>query len=130
MCLFALFIDYKLIFNYTMENKYPDTIYENQFADEEDINFDELTSHKIDKNTLSRKNKKKLIVILEHAYIFNNISTLELLRTKKEVALINSDDHYKVIKSKKKSLEDYRPDVTHQVNTLNPSASSRSSTHL
>jgi hypothetical protein len=37
-----------------------------QFA-EEDINFDELTSHKIDKNVSTKKNKKKLIVILEHA---------------------------------------------------------------
>jgi hypothetical protein len=50
-----------------MENEYTDAIEENQFAEEEDINYDELTSHKIDKNTVVKKNKKKLIVILEHA---------------------------------------------------------------
>jgi hypothetical protein len=99
-----------------MENEYNDTIEENQFAEEEDINIEELTSHKIEKNAVARKNKKKLIVILEHAYfeIFK-FSTLELLKSKKETSLINSDEHYKVIRQMKKTLEDYRPDVTHQV---------------
>jgi hypothetical protein len=40
---------------------------EQQFADEEDINYDELMSHKIDKTVNGKKTKKKLIVILEHA---------------------------------------------------------------
>ena len=34
---------------------------------EEELDYDELTSHKIDKNVLSQKKKKKMIVILEHA---------------------------------------------------------------
>lgn len=32
--------------------------------------------------------------------------------------ILNSDDHIKIIKSKKKSLEDYRPDVTHHVKLI------------
>jgi hypothetical protein len=40
---------------------------ERQFEDEEDIEYDELISHKIDKSVTGKKNKKKLIVILEHA---------------------------------------------------------------
>jgi|LauGreDrversion4_2_1035121.scaffolds.fasta_scaffold2777018_1 hypothetical protein len=35
---------------------------------DEDLDYGELTSHKIDKNVLSLKRKKRLIVILEHAY--------------------------------------------------------------
>lgn len=39
-----------------------------QEQDEEDeVNFDELTQHKIEKNVQSLKKKKRLIVILEHA---------------------------------------------------------------
>ena len=38
---------------------------------EEEINYDELTSHKIEKNVASEKRKKRLIVILEHAYFKN-----------------------------------------------------------
>ena len=34
---------------------------------EEEINYEELTSHKIDKNVQEQKRRKRLIVILEHA---------------------------------------------------------------
>jgi hypothetical protein len=54
-----------------MEDKYNEDLEDNQFAEEEDINYEELTSHKIDKNTAALKNKKKLIVILEHAYFIS-----------------------------------------------------------
>jgi len=37
---------------------------------EEEIDYDDLTSHKIEKNVHSLKKKKHLIVILEHAYKF------------------------------------------------------------
>lgn len=42
-------------------------------------------------------------------------SPLETTKTKRDMELITSDDHFSLIKSMKKSLEDYRPDVTHQV---------------
>lgn len=38
-----------------------------QFDEEEDIDYEELTSHKIDKSVSNLKNKKRLIIILEHA---------------------------------------------------------------
>jgi hypothetical protein len=41
----------------------------NQEDDEQDIDYDELTSHKIEKNVMSLKKKKRVIVILEHAYL-------------------------------------------------------------
>ena len=63
---------------------------------------------KIPKNFEERENWKRLIVILEQA-------NLETCKSKKGVIeLINCDDHQKLIKSLKKKLEDYRPDVTHQ----------------
>jgi hypothetical protein len=34
---------------------------------EDEINYDELTSHKIDKNVQEQKRRKRLIVVLEHA---------------------------------------------------------------
>lgn len=55
---------------------------------------------------LLRKNKK-LIIILEGA-------TLELGGTKKNLQIINCDDHYKIIKSMKKKIEEFRPDIIHQ----------------
>jgi hypothetical protein len=39
-------------------------------------------------------------------------------KTKKDIELINSDDHFRTIKNMKKTLEEYRPDVSHQVNSL------------
>ena len=44
-----------------------------------------------------------------------NFSNLELTKTKKDIEIINSDDHTRIIRSMKKSLEEYRPDVAHQV---------------
>jgi hypothetical protein len=43
--------------------------YEDEDINEQrdEIDFDELTSHKIDKNVLAQKRRKRLIVILEHA---------------------------------------------------------------
>ena len=62
---------------------------------------------KIPKNFEDRENWKRLIVILEQA-------NLETCKSKKGVIeLINCDDHQKLIKSLKKKLEDYWPDVTH-----------------
>ena len=49
---------------------------------------------------------------MRNFYLFSN---LELTKGKKDHSIINSDDHFKKIKSKGKTLEDYRPDVTHQV---------------
>ena len=53
------------------------------------------------------KLKKKLIIILEGA-------TLELGNIKKNPQILNCDDHYKIIKSMKKKLDEYRPDIVHQ----------------
>ena len=53
------------------------------------------------------KLKKKLIIILEGA-------TLELGNIKKNPQIINCDDHYKIIKSMKKKLDEFRPDIIHQ----------------
>ena len=53
------------------------------------------------------KLKKKLIIILEGA-------SLELGNIKKNPQILNCDDHYKIIKSMKKKLEEFRPDIIHQ----------------
>ena len=53
------------------------------------------------------KLKKKLIIILEG-------SSLELGNIKKNPQILNCDDHYKIIKSMKKKLEEFRPDIIHQ----------------
>ena len=54
-----------------------------------------------------KKLKKKLIIILEGA-------SLELGNLKKTPKILNCDDHYKIIKSMKKKLEEFRPDIIHQ----------------
>jgi hypothetical protein len=41
--------------------------------EEEDIDYEEVLSHKIDKNVSALKNKRRLIVILEHAYLIYKI---------------------------------------------------------
>jgi hypothetical protein len=41
------------------------------------------------------------------------------LKSKKDIEILNSDDHQKQIKSMKKTYEEYRPDVTHQVSKFN-----------
>ena len=37
-----------------------------------------------------------------------------MLKNKKNPQIINCDDHPRTIKEMKKSLEEYRPDITHQ----------------
>jgi rRNA small subunit pseudouridine methyltransferase Nep1 len=49
----------------------------------------------------------RVIVILEYA-------NLETAKTKRGIELINCDDHQKIITKMKRSLEEFRPDVTHQ----------------
>jgi len=39
---------------------------------------------------------------------------LELTKDKREPKLINSDDHSKLLRKMNKTLEEYRPDITHQ----------------
>ena len=58
-------------------------------------------------NNMYNKIKKKLIIILEGA-------SLELGNLKKNPQIINCDDHYKIIKSMKKKLDEFRPDIIHQ----------------
>lgn len=50
-------------------NSYDDDNYNEEDLNEQrdEIDFDELTSHKIDKNVLAQKSRKRLIIILEHA---------------------------------------------------------------
>lgn len=58
-----------------MEKKYTDTKRDNKkdtsnkevIESDDEVDYDEMVSHKIDKNVVDKKNKKKLIVILEHA---------------------------------------------------------------
>ena len=45
---------------------------ESEASEEEELDYEELTSHKIDKNIMSQKKRKRLIVVLEHAYYFLN----------------------------------------------------------
>lgn len=77
----------------------------------DEIDYNELTSTKLDKTVKSLNTGKKLIVILEHA-------NLELTTSKRDPEILNSDDHPKLIKKMGKNLEEYRPDVTHQVRSL------------
>jgi rRNA pseudouridine-1189 N-methylase Emg1 (Nep1/Mra1 family) len=77
----------------------------------DDIEYNELTNSKIDKRSNKEKDNKRLIIILEHA-------NLELTNEKKDPEIINSDEHYKVIKKLKKSVEEFRPDITHQVKII------------
>jgi hypothetical protein len=49
-----------------MENKNSKDL-DRSRSDSEEVDLDELTSHKIDKNSSLSKNKKKLVVILEHS---------------------------------------------------------------
>ena len=81
--------------NINEENSYEDEIDDNQI-DQENNKFN-----------LSTKIKKKVIIILEGA-------TLELGSLKKNPQIINCDDHYKIIKSMKKKLDEFRPDIVHQ----------------
>ena len=75
-------------------------------SEEEEINNKIMEEDNKNYN-LSKKIKKKLIVILEGA-------TLELVSLKKNPQIINCDEHYKIIKSMKKKLDEFRPDIIHQ----------------
>ncbi|CDW84198.1 nucleolar essential protein 1 [Stylonychia lemnae] len=52
--------------------------------------------------------RQRLVVILEQA-------TLEIAQTKRGIELINCDDHEKLITKMKRSPEDFRPDIAHQI---------------
>jgi len=43
------------------------------------------------------------------------LRNLEVTKDKIEPKLINSDDHSKLIRKMGKNLEEFRPDITHQV---------------
>ena len=79
---------------------------DNNIINEESLEEDNKITNENDKYNLFSKNKK-LIIILEGA-------TLELGSLKKNPQIINCDDHYKIIKSMKKKLDEYRPDIVHQ----------------
>ena len=49
---------------------------------------------------------QRLIVILDNA-------SLETAQTKRGFELLNSDDHFWLIKKRKKNPEDFRPDAVH-----------------
>jgi rRNA small subunit pseudouridine methyltransferase Nep1 len=81
---------------------------EEEISQEEENVLNELLDKDSDNNyNLFNKLKKKLIIILEGA-------TLELGNVKKNPQIINCDDHYKIIKSMKKKLDEFRPDIIHQ----------------
>ena len=81
---------------------------ENDINQEEENEFNELIDNE-QKNDYDMYNKlkKKLIIILEGA-------SLELGNLKKNPQILNCDDHYKIIKSMKKKLDEFRPDIIHQ----------------
>ena len=92
---------------------------ENEIEEEKELNsegngqysIEEDDSHILEeenkKYNLYKKIKKKLIIILEGA-------SLELGNLKKNPQILNCDDHYKTIKSMKKKLDEFRPDIVHQ----------------
>ena len=87
----------------------------NEQNDEEEINKEEENElnelldkeSNNDNHNMFNKLKRKLIIILEGA-------SLELGNVKKNPQIINCDDHYKIIKSMKKKLDEFRPDIIHQ----------------
>ena len=81
---------------------------DNDLNQEEENEFNELIDNE-QKNDYDMydKLKKKLIIILEGA-------SLELGNLKKNPQILNCDDHYKIIKSMKKKLDEFRPDIIHQ----------------
>ena len=85
---------------------------ENEESSQEEGGEDQEEDNKImdvenNNNKLYEKIKKKLIVVLEGA-------TLELGSLKKNPQLLNCDEHYRIIKSMKKKLDEFRPDIIHQ----------------
>ena len=45
---------------YKLNNDYEEEL-------DDDVDYDQMTSHKLEKNKADKKQKKKLIIILEHA---------------------------------------------------------------
>ena len=98
-----------------IEKEEPDNNDEiNNKQNSEDINQEEendlnelIDKEQTNDNNMYNKIKKKLIIILEGA-------SLELGNLKKNPQIINCDDHYKIIKSMKKKLDEFRPDIIHQ----------------
>ena len=74
---------------------------------EEENEFNELIDNEQNDYDMYNKLKKRLIIILEGA-------SLELGNLKKNPQILNCDDHYKIIKSMKKKLDEFRPDIIHQ----------------
>ena len=74
---------------------------------ENEVDINDFKINKISKFETSKVNTQKLYLILEHANI-------ELTKSKKNLEIINSDDHVQMIKKMGKNLEDYRPDVLYQ----------------
>ena len=85
---------------------------ENEQNSQEEGDEDQEEDNKImdednNKYKLYEKIKKKVIIVLEGA-------TLELGSLKKNPQLLNCDEHYRIIKSMKKKLDEFRPDIIHQ----------------
>ena len=81
---------------------------EDDIKQEEENELNELIDKEQNNDyNMYKKLKKKLIIILEGA-------SLELGNLKKTPQILNCDDHYKIIKSMKKKLEEFRPDIIHQ----------------
>ena len=90
------------------KNNEEKVIKDNSDEEEElEDNNNELIGDENKQYNLSKKIKGKLIIILEGA-------TLELGSLKKNPQILNCDEHYKIIKSMKKKLDDFRPDIIHQ----------------
>lgn len=98
---------------YSIKNKIIDQKKENTEPKEEDEEIflknteNDIVEEENNKSNLYKKIKKKLIIILEGAVI-------ELGGIKKNPQIINCDEHYKIIKSMKKKLDEFRPDIVHQ----------------
>ena len=82
---------------------------EEELNKEEENELNELLDKESnnDNHNMFNKFKRKLVIILEGA-------SLELGNVKKNPQIINCDDHYKIIKSMKKKLDEFRPDIIHQ----------------
>ena len=82
---------------------------EEEINKEEENELNELLDKESnnDNHNMFNKLKRKLVIILEGA-------SLELGNVKKNPQIINCDDHYKIIKSMKKKLDEFRPDIIHQ----------------
>jgi rRNA small subunit pseudouridine methyltransferase Nep1 len=64
------------------------------------------------KKSEEANSKKRVIVVLEHA-------CLETIKTKKgNYELLNCDDHMTLLKKMNRDWTEVRPDITHQVRTM------------